>query len=75
MKTWDKTTNLFLLINFNKETNQWEAVNHSESHILKNFKLAAGFKLDKPDPPNAYDLLLRAAGAKGCGLETISEEE
>jgi hypothetical protein len=63
------------LIDFNKETQRWEAVNKWEFHILKKLKLAAGFKLDQPDPPNAYDLLLQVAGEKGCGLETISEEE
>ncbi len=72
---WDKTTNMFLQIYFVEETGRWESVNKNECQILTKLKLAARFSMDKPDPPNAYDLLLREAGKKGIGLETFSEEE
>lgn len=75
IKSWNDTASIFLLIDFNKETNQWEIVDRSKSYVLKKLKLAAGFELDKPDPPNAYDLLLKEASKFGYGLETISEEE
>lgn len=72
---WEKTAKMFLRIQFDPTTQKWTTMNTHEAHILTQLKLAAKFKTDKPDPPDAYDLLLREAGKKGLGLETISEEE
>jgi hypothetical protein len=75
ISNWDKMANMFLQIHFIEKTGKWETVNKNECQILTKLKLAARFSMDKPDPPNAYDLLLREAGKKGIGLETFSEEE
>lgn len=75
ISSWHKMANMFLHIYFVEETGRWETVNKNECQILTKLKLAARFSMDKPDPPNAYDLLLREAGKKGIGLETFSEEE
>lgn len=75
IKHWNMTAKMFLQIQFDEASGKWETIFPSEKHILNSLKLAAGFKFNQPDPPNAYDLLLREAGNRGLGLETISEEE
>jgi hypothetical protein len=75
IENWQQLAKMFLEIKFIKETGQWDVVNFHEKHILYKLKLAANFKFNQPDPPNAYDLLLRQAGINGLGLETTSEEE
>jgi hypothetical protein len=75
IENWHQIAKMFLEVRFVEETGKWETVHQHEKHILYKLKLAANFKFNQPDPPNAYDLLLREAGINGLGLETTSEEE
>ena len=53
---------------------RWNADLVEHRRIIAQLRREAGLTSNWPDPPDAYDRILFAAGAWGIGLETIEHK-